>query len=140
MPARIQQAGRRTVLRLLSSALLALPYSPALSSPVSRADARALPGSLGLLPLDTNLLRQAELRMRSGSRTRAAGAVVASFLRDPDNEVAVERFTLQVRSDIAAGRVTTVDGWLVADTELALLASIRHSSWRRQPSREGHAG
>jgi hypothetical protein len=89
-----------------------------------------------MLPLDTNLLRQAELRMRSGSRTRGAGEVVASFLRDPDNEVVVERFMLQVRSDIEAGRVTTVDGWLVADTELALLASIRHSSWRRHPTRE----
>jgi hypothetical protein len=89
-----------------------------------------------MLPLDTNLLRQAELRMRSGSPTRGAAEVVASFLRNPDNEVVVERFMRQVHSDIAAGRVTTVDGWLVADTELALLASIRHWSWRRHPSRE----
>jgi hypothetical protein len=125
------------VLRLLGSSLAAFPFSLALSSQVSRADARALPGSLGMLPLDTNLLRQAELRMRSGSRTRGAVEVVASFLRNPDNELVVERFMRQVHSDIAAGRVTTVDGWLVADTEVALLASIRHWSWKRHPSRKG---
>jgi hypothetical protein len=138
MSARIQQAGRRAVLRLLGSALAAFSFSPTLSSRVSRVDASALPGSLRLLPLDSNLLRQAEMLMRFDSRHRGAGEEVASFFRDPDNEVVVERLMMQVRSDMDAGRVTTVDGWLVADTELALLASVRNAPRGKVSRRDDH--
>jgi hypothetical protein len=48
-------------------------------------------------------------------------------LRQPAEREVIGRFNLQVQADMAAGRIAIVDGWLVADTELILLASIRRS-------------
>jgi hypothetical protein len=78
--------------------------------------------------------------MRTRSYGSGAGAAVESLLRQPADREVIERFNLQVQADIAAGRIAIVDGWLVADTELVLLASIRRSPGSGRSSAESWAG
>jgi hypothetical protein len=47
-----------------------------------------------------------------------------AYLRVPDDPVARARYEHQARQDVVAGRVAVVRGWVVAETELALLSMI----------------
>jgi hypothetical protein len=126
-PTKNHGVDRRTLFQLLGSVLTAFSLSPRAARGALRTDFGPLPGSLGILPLHARLLRDAERRVRTRSYDSGAVAAVESLLRQPADREVIERFNLQVQADMAAGRIAIVDGWLVADTELILLASIRRS-------------
>jgi hypothetical protein len=83
-----------------------------------------LPGSLGILPVDA-LLPEAS-RLAGARVTTAAHETAAAYLGAHDGS-AVQRFDDAVRFDFSSGRVFAVHGWVVAETELALLALISRS-------------
>jgi hypothetical protein len=84
----------------------------------------SLPGSLGILPVNALL---PEARRLAGARlTTAAHETAVAYLNAHDGP-AVQRFDDAVRLDFSAGRVRAVHGWVVAETELALLALISRS-------------
>jgi hypothetical protein len=115
---------RRTVLRLMTSVVAAL--SLPLSAPV-RAGAEVgcrLPGSLRMLPPRGDLLRRARELAAARSTSREALQAAQDYFQRPKNRVALTRFEEQARRDFAAGRVALLDGWVVADAELALLALL----------------
>lgn len=115
---------RRNMLRLMGSALAALPLS--LTLPIkSRAKPPGdLPGSLSLLPLHPGLFRQARRCLEAHPGRRRLYQVTQNFVHAMDNPHALARFRHIVRQDFLAGRVTVLDGWVVADTEMALLALL----------------
>lgn len=118
---------RRTILRLMGAALATGHLSMML--PV-RSEARTfagLPGSLSLLPLQDGLFRRARRRMQAHPRNRRLYQEALTYLRASDSARARERFEHHARLDFVGGRVTVIDGWLVSETELALLALVRHS-------------
>jgi hypothetical protein len=80
-----------------------------------------LPGSLGILPVNALL---PEARRLDGARvTTTAHETARAYLRAQDAP-AVQHFDDAVRLDFSAGRLFVVHGWVVAETELALLALL----------------
>ena len=116
---------RRTMLCLMGSALTFISLS--LMFPVkSVAKAlRRLPGSLALLPLHHDLFRQARGHMLAHSFDPRTYQAAQTYLRDPDSPVALDRFEHQVHQDFVAGRVAVVDGWVLSETEMALLSIVK---------------
>jgi hypothetical protein len=118
---------RRTMLWLMSSALAAMAVSLALPVKSMAEGLGCLPGSLSLLPLHNNLFRQARRRMQTHPGDRRIYQAAQTYLYAPDNPVSLDRFEHQVRQDFVAGRIAVVDGWVVAETEVALLALVKRS-------------
>ena len=120
-------SNRRTMLWLMGSALAAVSLSLALPVKSVAKSLSRLPGSLSLLPLHNDLFRQARRHMQAHPGSQHIYQAAQTYLRTPDDPLALERFEHQVRQDFVAGRVTVVDGWVVAETELALLALVKRS-------------
>ena len=116
---------RRTMLWLMGSALATVYLSVALPVEAVTRPLGRLPGSLGLLPLQNDLLRQARRRIQARPGNRRLYQAAQTYLRSPDNPVALDRFEHHVRRDFVSGRVTVLDGWVVSETEVALLASVK---------------
>jgi hypothetical protein len=120
-------SNRRTMLWLMGSALAAVSLSLALPGKSVAKVLDCLPGSLSLLPLHNHLFQQARRRMQAHPDDRRLYQTAQTYLRAPDSPLALNHFEHQVRRDFVAGRVTVVDGWVVAETELALLALVKRS-------------
>jgi hypothetical protein len=118
---------RRTMFGLIGLALAAMFLSVALPAKSMAKRFGCLPGSLSLLPLHPDLFRQARRRMQAHPGDRRLYQTAQAYLRTPDNLHVLDHFEHQVRQDFVAGRLTVVDGWVVAETELALLALVRRS-------------
>jgi hypothetical protein len=117
-------SSRRTMLWLIGSVLAAVSLAPAFPGKSVAKALGCLPGSLSLLPLHDKLFRHARRYLHSHPGSRSLAQTAQIYLRSPDNPHSLARFEQQVRRDFVAGRVTIVDGWVVADTELALLALV----------------
>jgi hypothetical protein len=69
--------------------------------------------------------RQARRQMRlhpvDPTRYRAA----QRYLRHPGDRSALGRFEGTVQQDFVSGRVAVVDGWVISETELAVLALLK---------------
>ena len=121
-------ANRRTILRLMGSGLASLCLS-LMAPPEAVANALSrLPGSLSLLPLREEVLRQARRHMQFQPVDRSIYQAARSYLHDPDHLSAVGRFERRVRKDFVAGRVAVVDGWVISETELAFLALLKRAA------------
>jgi hypothetical protein len=113
-------ASRRQVLGGLAAVGLAtlLPVSPAIAA---LAKAPALPGLLSLVPLEPAVVDVARSVLRAHRRRAALEAWARAFWRAPEHQA--ERHAELVRQDARAGRSLTVAGWVLTETELAVLAS-----------------
>jgi hypothetical protein len=100
---------------------LALPIKSVAEAP------GCLPGSLRLLSLHDDLFGQARLVMQAHPDRRRLNHAAQAYWHAPGNPRALDCFEHQVRQEFVAGRVIVLDGWVVAETELALLALIRGS-------------
>jgi hypothetical protein len=111
------------MLRLMAFAGVTVLMSvafPRLASPTVR-----LPGLLGLLPLHAALLTQARrhIKVHQGSNWSLYRAA-RRYRWGSENPRALAHLEHHIRRDFASGRVTILDGWLVSETEVALLASL----------------
>ena len=92
---------------------LSLPLMLPVKS-VAKALSR-LPGSLALLPLHHDLIRQVRGHMQIHSVDSRTYQVAQTYLRDPASPVALDRFQYQVHQDFVAGRVAVLDGWVLSE-------------------------
>jgi hypothetical protein len=114
---------RRAMLRLMGSVLAAASMLLILPIQSLAKVCGCLPGSLSLL-VSRDVCRQARRRVQTQPCERHVFQAAHAYVRAPDNPVALARFEYQVRQDFVAGRVTVVRGWVIAETELALLALV----------------
>jgi hypothetical protein len=125
MVRRPDRRSRRSLVRALSMTLGAFAVANRLPAALNMP-MPMLPGSLGILPVNALL---PEARRLAGARlTTAAHETAVAYLSAHDADgPAVRRFDDAVRLDFSVGRVLAVHGWVVAETELALLALISRS-------------
>jgi hypothetical protein len=67
---------------------------------------------------------RARRRVRSRPCDPRATRAAAAYAAAPDDPRAKAQFEQRARHDFTAGQVAVLDGWVVADTELALLAIV----------------
>jgi hypothetical protein len=108
-----QTCNRRTMLCLMSSAL-AFASLPLLFPVKSVAKA----------------LRQGRGHRQARSVDHHTYQGTQTYLGDTNSLVALDRFKHQVHEDFVAGRITVVDGWVLSESEMALLVDRKASAIR----------
>jgi hypothetical protein len=114
--------GRRVVIRTLGAAIAALSLPPALQAGSPADVLEDLPGSLSLIGLRRSVLSAAARRQRMAPIGRHQYQAAQALLTGPADPRVRDAFTRQVRADFWAGQVALIEGWVLADTEVALLA------------------
>ena len=114
---------RRALLRLMGPALFAASLSLKLPSQLLAMARQRVPDPLRLIA-SRETCRHARRRVQLRGCDRPAVQAAHAYLHAPENPVARAHYERQAREDFVAGRVAVVRGWVVAETELALLSMI----------------
>ena len=113
------------MLYLMGSALAFISFPLMLPVKSVAKSLSRLPGFLSLPPLHHDLTRQAISHVQSHQVDRYTYQEVQIYLCDPDSPGAQDRIEHQIHQDFIAGRVAVVDGWLLSETEVTLLAMVK---------------
>jgi hypothetical protein len=106
----------------MASALAAAPLSAVLPKHLLAAT-YPVPGPLELIA-SRDTCRDARLHAQLLPCNRSALHVARACVEGPDDAAVRAAYEHGVRQDFLAGRVVVVRGWVVAETELALLSMI----------------
>jgi hypothetical protein len=114
--------GRRALLKSMASAVAAA--FALFIWPAQRATRPfRIPASLGLLA-SRKTCRHARRQMQLQPCERESVDAAQAYILAPENASARARYEHQARQDFIAGRIAVIQGWIVADTEVALLSMI----------------
>ena len=114
--------GRRALLKSMASALAAA--FALLIWPAQRATRPLrLPASLGPLA-SRKTCRHARRQMQVQPCARESVDAARAYILAPENAFTRARYEHRARQDFIAGRIAVIRGWVVADTEVALLSMI----------------
>ena len=116
---------RRAILRTMGAALGGAACSLLLPGASLEQAGVGVPGPLRLIA-SRETCRHARRRVQVRPCAWSAVQTAQAYLRAPEDAVARSCFEQQARQDVVVGRVSVVRGWVVAETELALLSMVRY--------------
>lgn len=77
-----------------------------------------------LIDINGDVVRKALRQLRLCTVELKTISIVQAYLLDPGSAVSTQRLQHRIHSDFVAGQTTTLDGWVISEAELVLLASI----------------
>lgn len=117
-------ATRRTTLKYLGSCLSLGSLSFAASEASTSDTSQSTPDCLSIANIHNEVIRLAQSLVQNSNISQSTHSVVSTFLRQPGSSISVRRLEHHIRRDIVDGRTAILDGWVISETELVLLASV----------------
>ena len=115
---------RRAMLRTMGAALAGAACSILLPGASLVQASVGVPGPLRVLA-SRETCRHARRRVQVRPCAWSAVQTAKAYIRAPADAVARSRFEQQSRQDVVVGRISVLRGWVVAETELALLSMVK---------------